>query len=320
MYSKKIYIIIAAIVLLGGVLGVVIMQRTYEKKIDKKDATIAQLQKELNRIGELTYVYRLATDAKAGNECNDYDLETVEVPVSICSDNSVYDTETITGRYYKFNAAAGTILSQDMFTDFKISNDMRLMDVVFDEIPIGLESGDYIDVRIAFPLGQDYIAMTHKRVAEINGSTVKLVVEQRDFYCYESMKTDIATYESTKIYGAEYVEAGLQEAAKTYYPINLDVLLTMLKDPNINTGDYSEILAVREQLEEQLLSSDKIDIAQTVTSGRETISEKFDEAQEAYENLQIEKEQEAERAAIMEAQEAEEAEDSENSNNSGKEE
>ena len=210
-----------------------------------------------------------------------------------CSENSVYAPEEVEGLYYLLDLKAGTILTTDMFIEYVLEDDMRFMDVVFDEIPIGLEPGDYIDVRVSFPLGQDYIAMTHKRVAEINDYAVKLIVNQEDFYRYESMKTDLATYKSTKVYGAQYVSAGTQAAATTYYPVNIEVLRTMILDPNIETGDYSSTLALRQQLEEQLNNSDKVDIANTVTSGKQSISQKFAQATQAYEKLQIEKEKEA---------------------------
>ena len=244
---------------------------------------------------ETSIVYRLSSDVKAGNACNDYELEAVEVLTEVCAKTNIYDLEDIIGRYYLLDLKVGTMLTSDMFVDYELTNDMRYMDVVFDEIPIGLEVGDYIDVRISFPLGQDYISLSHKQVAEINDSVVKLIVNQEDFYRYESMKTDLATYKSTKIYGAQYIAAGVQDAARIYYPVNLEVLLTMIKDPNIDTEDYSNILVVREQLEEQLMSSDKVDIAKTVTSGKQTISQKFSKASESYEKLQKEKEKEAAR-------------------------
>jgi hypothetical protein len=284
--------------------GIFGMYLFFQERLAQKDLEIASLQEEVANIEELVVVYRLTADVKSGNECYDYELEPVEVPISAVSErNLISDTDMI-GMHYKVNLKQGTWVVKELFEEFILANDMRKMDVVFDEIPIGLEVGDYIDVRISFPLGQDYIALSHKRVDEINGSTVKLIVEQRDFYMYESMKTDIATYQSTKIYGAQYIEAGIQEAATTYYPVNLEVLKTMLLDPNMSTGDYGKVLELRKQLEEQLDNSERVEKSDTVTSGRESISEKFAEAENQYIKLQ----QDKERNAASEAKEAEEKE------------
>lgn len=292
MYSKKKIIIIAMIILLT-IAGVLVMNKIYQNKLQEKDLSIAELEIELERIGDTTIVYRLASDVKGGNKCNEYDIEEVEVLVDSCPETTIYDRTEIIDKYYLLDLEAGTMLTSDMFVEYQLEDDMRYMDVIFDEIPIGLEVGDYIDVRISFPLGQDYIAMSHKQVAEIYESAVKLIVNQEDFYRYESMKTDLATFRSAKVYGAQYISAGTQSAATSYYPVNLEVLLTMIKDPNMETGDYSNILDLRKQLEEQLMNSDKVDIAKTVTSGKQSISQKFTKASETYEKLQIEKEKEA---------------------------
>jgi hypothetical protein len=281
---------VLAFVFLLLILGGLVMYKVFQDRLTQKNLEIATLQEKVDIIDEMTIVYRLTADVKSGNECYDYELEPIEVPISAVSDTNIISDTDIIGKHYKLNLKQGTWLVKELFEDFIVTKDMRKMDVVFDEIPIGLEAGDYIDVRISFPLGQDYIALSHKRVDEINGSTVKLIVEQRDFYMYESMKTDIATYRSTKIYGAQYLEAGIQEAATTYYPVNLEVLKTMLLDPNMSTGDYSEILKLRKQLEEQLSTSARVEISDTVTSGRTAISQKFADAEEQYRKIQLEKE------------------------------
>lgn len=292
MYSKKKYIVLAFVFLLF-ILGVLVLYKFFQDRLAQKDLEIASLQEEAANIEELVVVYRLTADVKSGNECYDYELEPIEVPISAVLESNIISDTDIIGKHYKVDLKQGTWVVKELFEEFILKNDMRKMDVVFDEIPIGLETGDYIDVRISFPLGQDYIALSHKRVDEINGSTVKLIVEQRDFYMYESMKTDIATYQSTKIYGAQYIEAGIQEAATTYYPVNLEVLKTMLLDPNMSTGDYGKVLELRKQLEEQLGSSERVEVSDTVTSGRRAISEKFAEAENQYLKLQQEKERNA---------------------------
>ena len=177
-----------------------------------------------------------------------------------------------------------------MISDYKVTKNMRELDVVMDEIPVGLEEGDYVDVRISFPLGQDYIAMSHKKVLGITGNTVKLVVIEHDFYRYESMKTDMATYQSTKVYGVKYVEAGIQKKGKVYYPPTLDIIKQSILDPNMDSQDFMTMINSRELLEEQLAASKKVDKNQTVTETRNEIKNTFDKAREQYAELEQQKE------------------------------
>jgi hypothetical protein len=294
MYSKKKYFIMAAVlILLLAAAGVFIKKKNDANIIAQRDKQISELQEELEAIGTLVTVYQLNMDVKSGTKMQDFQFSTIDVPEFAVPANVVTSLEDIKNFYYKISLSTNTIVTSDMVMQQRLTDDERTLDVVLDEIPIGIEVGDYVDIRIAFPLGQDFIAMTHKEVVEINGSTIKLIVSQQDFYSYQSMQTDSALYASTKAYGSTYVEGGVQAAAKQYYPVNLDVLKTMLLDPNIDTSDYSDVLKRREQLEEQLLQSDKVTINDKVTNGKQTLADKFKEAKAHYDALQEQKEAEA---------------------------
>jgi flagellar biosynthesis chaperone FliJ len=290
MYSKKKYFIMAAVlVLLLAAAGIFIVVKNYQNIITQREEEIDSLVKQLDEIGELVTVYQLNTEAKSGTKMQDFQFSEVEVPEYSVPEHAVLSLEDIEGFYFKIALGKGTIVTSDMLMQQELTDDERTLDVVLDEIPIGLEIGDYVDIRIAFPLGQDYIAMTHKQVVEINGSTLKLIVSQQDFYAYQSMQTDEALFSSTKAYGSTYIEGGVQAAAKQYYPVSLDVLRTMLLDPNIDTSDYSDVLKRREQLEKQLLSSEKVTINDTVTNGKKGLADKFREAKADYDSLQEKK-------------------------------
>lgn len=277
------------------------MKKNYDNIITQREVEINNLQQRLDDIGELVTVYQLNTNAKSGTKMQDFQFSTIEIPEYSVPENAITSLEDIEGFYYKISLSSGTIITSDMLMQQKLTDDERTLDVVLDEIPIGIETGDYVDIRIAFPLGQDYIAMTHKEVVEINGSTLKLIVSQQDFYSYQSMQTDEALYSSTKAYGSTYIEGGMQAAAQQYYPVSLDVLKTMLLDPNIDTSDYSDVLKRREQLEKQLLSSSKVTINETVTSGKQTLADKFKTAKEDYDALQAQKQAEAQYNAQTQA-------------------
>lgn len=308
MYSKKKYFIMATLlVVLLAAAGVFIMKKNYDNIIARREDEINNLQQQLDEIGELVAVYQLNTSAKSGTQMQDFQFSMIEVPEYSLPQNAVISLEDIEGYYYKISLSNGTIVTSDMLMQQKLTDDERTLDVVLDEIPIGIEIGDYVDIRIAFPLGQDFIAMTHKEVVEINGSTLKLIVSQQDFYSYQSMQTDEALYSSTKAYGSTYIEGGVQAAAQQYYPVSLDVLKTMLLDPNIDTSDYSDVLKRREQLEAQLTSSDKVTINEKVTGGKQTLADKFKEAKDDYDALQAQKQAEADYQAQNQTQDTEDS-------------
>lgn len=242
----------------------------------------------------LTPVCIVTNDVKAGNYVLESDLMTVYVPQEAVPQNIITDQEQLERRMYKTDLGANTYLTSDLLLDMVLKDDMRELDVVMTEVPIGLEAGDYIDVRIAFPMGQDFIALSHKKVIAINGNVIKLIVEEADFYANESMKADYGSYQAVKIYGAKYVEAGIQPAAAVYYPVSADILKTEILDPNINTSDYSNTLKRRKELEEQLIAADRVEENSKVTANKERLDDLFAEAERAYAALQEEKERQAE--------------------------
>lgn len=315
---KKRNLVIAAVFAAIVISGVVASTLGFKKELDERQLEIESLEDEIAMLqSDQTTVYVTAAAVKANNSIVSTDVTTVDLPSESVPENAVTDWEQISGKIYKIGLASGAVLTTDMVQEELLTDDMRELDVVVGEIPIGLEAGDYVDIRISFPLGQDYIAMSHKRVLAINQQTVKLVVNEQDFYTYESLKTDLSLYESTKTYAVKYLEAGIQASATDYYPMNLEGLETMILDPNMDTSDYADVLASREQLELQLklpgvrfeagenyedlveqgiiqeIAWDRVGIAGNVTSGRSELEEEFAEAKAYFDSLEEQKEMEA---------------------------
>ena len=293
MYRKRHVVIGIIIAVIVAILAIAVAVRSAIVTRNNLNAQIEEYENELAEYeSRFVTVYQVATDVKANNSVMATDLRECEADISSVPENVITDPDELSSMMYKIDLSAGTYLTSDMVMPELLTDDMRELDVVLDEIPIGLQEGDYVDVRVSFPLGQDYIAMTHKKVLTISRNVLKLVVGEDDFYTYESLKTDRTYYKSTKMYAVKYVEAGLQASAQSYYPVSLDILKTRILDPNIKTGDYSDIMKSREQLELQLESM-IVDVEETVT-GKDSLIDIFNEAKEEYEQLQAEKEAEME--------------------------
>lgn len=302
MRKKNVLIILAAVLFLalaGGAAGMFLYYRDLSGKMEDRLHAAWQEAEEFKQQLEayevtLTPVWKLVNDVKAGTPVKNYDLELVYVPQESVPENAIQKKALLKGKLYKTALTANTCLTENMIISEEVAADHRELDVVMTEIPIGLEAGDYIDVRITFPLGQDCIAMTKKRVLAIYGNVVKLVVNEEDIYSYESVKTDYGHYRAVRIYGIKYVEAGLQPQAESYYPVNLDVMKTMILDPNMETGDFAETLEFRKQLEEQNLN-ELVDEMSKVANNKERLDSMFKEAEREYEQLQREKERQLEK-------------------------
>lgn len=284
-----------------AVLQVTKSKEAYELQLLTKDSEIASLSAQLQEIGPIATTYQLAYDVKSGTIIEPSDLVEVDIPEKYTYDEDVRKTGYITnindivGQRYKTDLSEGTILTPALVYPNDLTGDLRYLDIVFDELPIGIEVGDYVDVRFQFPLGQDFIAMTHKEIVAINDHVMKLVVSQADVYVYESIKTDKAYYPGTKLYGIQYIDGGIQRSVENYYPIRLETLTAMVQDPNLGDDfDMTKYQYVdRDLLEEQLISNidantnplyrEYIDL---INENKTVLEQQYNRALEAYESGQ----------------------------------
>lgn len=291
MYRKRRTITIIAAIIIIAVVAIITTIVYGVKKIHTLEDENGELQQRIIDSETIYDVYyQVINPVKAGNSIVSTDVAAVEVPAGYMPENVITDASELDGMMYLLDLEAGTILTTDMITGEVLTDDMRELDIVFDELPIGIEVGDIIDVRISFPLGQDYIALAHKTIREINGNVVKMYVNEEELFTYESMKIDKALYENTRIYGIRYIAAGVQHSAATFYPVTVEVLKTMILNPNIDTQNYSKTLDDRKTLETQLLS-EYVQKNDDVSS-KSDIDDKFNEAKENYDELKRQAEEE----------------------------
>lgn len=273
-----------------------------DKKEDTvKDTQVADLEYQINQVGELVTAYRVLADVEGGKEIAETDIEPIQVPNSMAT-NLVLDSAELIGKHYRLDLKSGTALSADMVYTDEVTDDMRLFDIVLHNIPVGLKVGSFIDVRISLPLGEDFIAIPHRKVHDIVGGTIKVAVKEEDIHVYNSMLIDSLLYPGTQLYATEYIEGGVQAAADSFYPISKNILAVAQRDPNLVSAIKSDILKRRESLEQGLSqvtdnSENKESIDTVLERGKEKYKEVFAEASREYQRR-------AEQQAELERQEA----------------
>lgn len=278
---KVILILLLVLTWVGAGVGGYFFYTSKEKQISLKDEEIQTLNNSLEQIGELVTVYQVATDVATGKKIDESDLVPIDVPIAMAT-NLVTDPEELIGKHFKTNLTAGTTISYDVIYEEEITDDMRLLDVVLHTIPVGLKEGSYVDVRITLPKGEDFVAMSHKRVHSISGGVLKLVVTEKDIHTYHSMLIDSLIYPGTQLYAIEYIEGGIQAEADTYYPISKNVLAIAQRDPNLLEAIKSDIIHRREAVETGLTPVEDDEVVRTLERGRERYQESISEAEKEF--------------------------------------
>lgn len=299
---KRPKVFLITLLVLSWVIAIAVSGKLYLDKqsaIEDKQQEVDQLKGTLNQIGDLVPAYTLNSSVTMGQEIKATDYTTTQAP-STMAESLIQDVSELEGKYYRMDLKKGTALTKDNIKSSELNDDSRLYDIVLDTTPIGIKKGAYVDVRITLPLGQDFIAMGHKRVVDVNKGVLKLEVNEHDIHAYNSMLIDRLIYKGTQIYALEYSEGGVQKPADTFYPLSKKVTPIAQKDPNLISAIKADMLQKRAKLENGLPSvkastpDEKAERDAILEAGRQQYSESYLEADAEF---QARQEREAEKKA-----------------------
>ena len=116
-------------------------------------------------------------------------------------------------------------IAKSPFFSEKTTDDLRKVEYNVLTLPSQLQTGEYIDVRLALPSGQDYIVVSKKQVEipQVSGvdvaDTIWLKLTEDEIITMNNAIVDSARALGSVLKVTIYTEAGTQEAATpTYVP------------------------------------------------------------------------------------------------------
>ena len=126
-------------------------------------------------------------------------------------------------------------------SDQLVTDDTRYTEYNMLVLPTSVDVGDFIDIRLTLPNGQDLIVVSKKEVQSILGNTIGLQLTEEEILMMESAIVEAYIMKASKFYVIQYVEAGIQDAAeKTYTPTEA-VQGLIERNPNITTEARMEL-------------------------------------------------------------------------------
>lgn len=284
MQSERLKTIVATVAVCIMIVEGLTFYLVYSKKKESYEKQLSMANATLEQIGELTDVYTVDENkkAKAGDEIEEKDLVTVKFPASCVQDNYILDPADAVGKHYKIDITYGTPLTQDTVMDEELDDSSREIDIVASSWPTGLKVGDYVDLRLIYPKGEDYIVLSHKRVNDINGETLKVVLSEREIMFYGAAVVDqfINSSSGAVLYCTKYVEPGVQKPAEVYYNIPANILTVLTANPNIidkivDTGISRDII-------EREFNNISTETGSALGSGRTNYMSKLEQAKTYY--------------------------------------
>lgn len=266
--KKSIAIILSVIALLVGSGGTFLAVFLYNQGIiEEYQEQVSALQTSLDSVGDITEAYTVIKQTKPGEQITEEMLDVISVPASMLNDSFVMDTESIVGLYSKVNILPGTPITSDLLMEEDINdknalyNTVREYDVVVNLWPIGLKIGDYVDMRIIMPYGEEYIVLSHMRVNGMSDKTVKFKLTEAQINLYQSALVDyyLNSAQGVSIYFTKYIEPGVQKPALVTYKVSDKIMEAMKKNGNLYATAWASVYdaTTRNEIDADLVETDR---------------------------------------------------------------
>ena len=244
---------ISATVLIGGYFYYRSNLALLESEMKAK--AMEEARQAFNEEYPMSLVYVFRQDKKAGEIIADTDLEPAEANTRIIPADAVMSVEEAVGMVMRCDITKNTVVTKAMFYSEEVfPDDLRLMEYSVISLPGNLEAGSFIDVRIMFPNGLDYIILSKKKVIDLRreenrrDDLIRLHMTEEEILRMSSAIVDASLVDGSILYGVQYVAPDIQKEAARTYPANLEVLELIKTNPNI-VSKAIETLEVRNRLD-----------------------------------------------------------------------
>ncbi|CAM3661147.1 MULTISPECIES: SAF domain-containing protein [Paenibacillus] len=281
-YRHRKTLIIAAIavsvcLLAAAAIYSLIKQSEQEQKQQQMKEHYERQIEELKTIEEQSRrsVWTVARTVPAGGTVKAEDLKSVPMPANLVPQGMITDQNAVIGKSAKIELQPGTPLMPSMlYESAPIPKDLRVQEFHVIQLPSNLQKGQYIDVRINFPTGEDFVLLAKKKARELSGNVIWLEMNEMDILRTSSAIID-AYLQGARLYALPYIEPGLQESAVVNYPANPKVLDLMEHDPNLLEKATTELARqLRTTLDDNLKAMSESDKLR-VTSGSVTVQQQL---------------------------------------------
>ena len=214
-----------------------------------------------NATSDLSVIQNYALQDKEGNQITtQYNNGNATMYITIDNNRYQVGQEENTGNFYierngqreyleldsvpivaKVDMNANTLITTDLISrgDSVVQDDVRKQEYNVVILPIDLTTGDYIDIRLMLPNGQDFIVVSKKEVeipvvGETDSlDTIWVNLSEDEILHMSSAIVDAAKLNGAKLYATKYTEPGMQNAATPTYVVSAEASALLQSDPNV---------------------------------------------------------------------------------------
>lgn len=227
----------------------------YSYKIVPEQKSTEEQLKTLNDImnANLHMVYIAATDLKAGEVL---DAEDVILDSQYVTNIGAMITAEDIGKILITDIPSGNTIHKALLTEIKSAGNEWLVEYSCFRLSPNMTKGTYVDVRIRYQNGEDYVVLSKKQIQNIEENSCYLAVVAEEMQMMASAIVDANLYDAS-IYTTLYTEPTIQEAVPVTYIPNF-------ANPELYPNTYSEeAMQLRKALVTRISNSFSIDAGNT---------------------------------------------------------
>lgn len=246
------YIIVAILsaIIIGGAFLIVYFT-IFNKSKEKYVLQIKVLEEQMK--SHEVYVYEAKTKIEAGSIVKTNMLNYVQSYSNQAQ--KYFMTKEDIGKVALISMEPETQILKGMLTKNLVDGNTREVEFNTFLINSNIKENDFVDIRIIFPNGEDYIVLSKKSMKQVNleSNNCFLWLTEDEILNMSSAIVDAYLYTGSKLYTTKYIEPNLQDASRITYQPSTSTLTLIKQDANIVNQAKSEVSKrLRKELENRL--------------------------------------------------------------------
>ena len=209
---------------------------------------MSELQDEL-AIKEAKTGYVLLQDVQSGETLSTNMVKQVKMEYAPTDALTIGD---ISGNELKAKTdlKSGVVISADMvyIVGEETKKDTRIQEYNMVTLPAKLETGQYIDIRLTLPSGQDFIVVSKKEVLSCDTTTIWLQMSEDEIMMMNNAIVESYIMTGSNLYATTYTEPGMQEASTPTYAVSSYVASTLQASPKSKEHYHNTMMLEKKML------------------------------------------------------------------------
>ncbi len=130
---------------------------------------------------------------------------------------------------------AGPPVMANMVEPLSISQDTREFEITAVHLMVDQQENDYIDIRIAYPNGEEYTVLSKKQSKNLSLAYADFwtYMTEREMLTYRSAVCDAYQTTGAYLFAVRYAESNIQDEAAVNYLVRSETIDLLRSDPNI---------------------------------------------------------------------------------------